>query len=485
MAKEEKILLKIGIEENVYQNKDRADILYGNSDYGRNYKIGNFYEDSRAELLYNHPDNERETNQLEQVYGLGEKSLNIEKRKRTTRLESDKKRKPQIIKIAPNKVKFSEKLDYINSKREGKTPSFNLSIEVQNPATIENTNLDINSIVKRPRRKSLEEIAEIFYPNMGEEKSQIKVTPKKQYNQEFLQNANNIQQKMPDISNSEKMFFPEGTIADMKPKTLKELEETNSVVVNSVKYPLNSGNQTVETMTMQAQKVLSDIEKERLLEHLKNIGGFSLEVGSAFIPLSKEAKIVGILSKTVAPKVGNLIANEIATSAIKGATSGAVFGLGEGLLNDDSSFKSTLEGAVLGFVMGVGFGYASGQIGKSVSAQNIINASDKKVLLDEYYKNYVEGLSNKTEDLHKYRALVNNIDNIGKIEVLYDKINRTGIKPIFIEKEESANLLSELNTNLPASLRKRKVIDWTVGNYQYKIINNGFNEYVIIQRRLI
>lgn len=97
----------------------------------------------------------------------------------------------------------------------------------------------------------------------------------------------------------------------------------------------------------------------------------------------------------------------------------------------------------------------------------------------------MEGLSNKTEDLHKYRALVNNVDNVGKNEVLYDKINRTGLKPIFIEKEEYANLLSELNTNLPASMKNKKIITWRVGSYQYRIINNGFNEYIITERIII
>lgn len=438
MENKEKILLKVGIEENVYNNQDRAEILYNHPDNNiRIYKLKNLFEETEA---------------FHNSLGLGEFPVSEKKKTHTTRLESNKKREFKIKpkKIILNPIKTSEKIGYINKKRKSNLPDFNVSIEVQAPIT------------KQPRRKSYEEIAEIFYPNMGEEKSQIKFTPKEQYNQQTPQNEDNV---------SSKTFF--------------ETRKNNYDVLNNVKYPVNSDNQTIETMKVQAQEELSDIEKERLLEHLKNIAGATLEIGSAFVPVAKEAKIVGAISKVVAPRVGNLIAKEMTKGTIKGVTSGAIFGLGEGLLNDDSLFKSTLEGATLGFVMGIGLGYASGEIGKSVSKQNIKNAFDKKALLYEYYENYVEGLSNRTAELHKYRALVNNVDKVGKSEVLYDKINRTAIKPIFIEKEEYANLVSEFNTNLPANLRKKRVIEWAVGNYQYKIINNGFNEYKIIRRRLI
>ena len=440
MENKGKILLKVGIEENVYNNQDRAEILYNHPDNNiRSYKRKNLFGDIEA---------------FNNTFGLDEYPVIAKKKTHTTRLESDKKREPKVKpqKIVTNLIKTSEKIDYINTKRNSNLPDFNVSIEVQSPITK----------AKQTRKKSYEEIAEIFYPNMGEEKSQIKFTPQKKYYQQSPKNEDTV---------NSKIFI--------------ETEENNYDVFNNVKYPINSDDQTVETIKVQAQKELSDIEKERLLEHLKNIAGATLEIGSAFVPVAQEVKIVGAISKVLSPKFGHLIANEITKGSIRGVTSGAVFGLGEGLLQDDSLFKSTVKGATLGFVMGVGFGYALGEIGKAVSKQNIMNASDKRALLEEYYKKYVEGLSNKTEDLHKYRALVNNVDNVGKNEVLYDKINRTGLKPIFIEKEEYANLLSELNTNLPASMKNKKIITWRVGSYQYKIINNGFNEYIITERIII
>ena len=152
MENKGKILLKVGIEENVYNNQDRAEILYNHPDNNiRSYKRKNLFGDIEA---------------FNNTLGLDEYPVIAKKKTHTTRLESDKKREPKVKpqKIVTNPIKTSEKIDYINTKRNSNLPDFNVSIEVQSPITK----------AKQTRKKSYEEIAEIFYPNMGEEKSQIK-----------------------------------------------------------------------------------------------------------------------------------------------------------------------------------------------------------------------------------------------------------------------------------------------------------------------
>ena len=43
--------------------------------------------------------------------------------------------------------------------------------------------------------------------------------------------------------------------------------------------------------------------------------------------------------------------------------------------------------------------------------------------------------------------------------------------------------MHELNTNLSKEQRKQKTITKAIGDFEYKVINKGFNEYTIIEKR--
>ena len=142
MENKGKILLKVGIEENVYNNQDRAEILYNHPDNNiRSYKRKNLFGDIEA---------------FNNTFGLDEYPVIAKKKTHTTRLESDKKREPKVKpqKIVTNPIKTSEKIDYINTKRNSNLPDFNVSIEVQSPITK----------AKQTRKKVMKKLLKYFIP---------------------------------------------------------------------------------------------------------------------------------------------------------------------------------------------------------------------------------------------------------------------------------------------------------------------------------
>lgn len=46
-------------------------------------------------------------------------------------------------------------------------------------------------------------------------------------------------------------------------------------------------------------------------------------------------------------------------------------------------------------------------------------------------------------------------------------------------------VMSELNSNLPKELKNKKIFWRSIGNYTYKVQNNGFNKYKIIGKQEI
>ncbi len=56
-------------------------------------------------------------------------------------------------------------------------------------------------------------------------------------------------------------------------------------------------------------------------------------------------------------------------------------------------------------------------------------------------------------------------------------------KPVAsLSKEEYGKIMHELNNNLTKEQRKKKIIKKAIGNHYYTVKNNGFNEYIIIEK---
>lgn len=75
----------------------------------------------------------------------------------------------------------------------------------------------------------------------------------------------------------------------------------------------------------------------------------------------------------------------------------------------------------------------------------------------------------------------------GKVEKSQrsDKIRKRTRKKVQLPKDEYAKVIHELNSNLPSELKNKKIFRRSIGNYTYKIQNNGFNEYKIIGKQEI
>lgn len=66
-----------------------------------------------------------------------------------------------------------------------------------------------------------------------------------------------------------------------------------------------------------------------------------------------------------------------------------------------------------------------------------------------------------------------------------DKIKNRERKEVKLPKEEYAQVMHELNTNLTKEQRKKKTITKAIGNHIYKIENHGFNDYKITSKKEI
>ena len=78
-------------------------------------------------------------------------------------------------------------------------------------------------------------------------------------------------------------------------------------------------------------------------------------------------------------------------------------------------------------------------------------------------------------------------DNDGRFtsRVNRDKIREKKRKALELPKEEYSKIMHELNTNLTKEERKKKQVSRPIGNYIYTVINKGFNEYIITDKRNI
>ena len=82
----------------------------------------------------------------------------------------------------------------------------------------------------------------------------------------------------------------------------------------------------------------------------------------------------------------------------------------------------------------------------------------------------VENLSFQKDDFKEYLSEIDKWKNHDKIILL---------------KDEYAHVISELNTHMSEEDRLHAVVSKPIGDYVYTIINNDFDDYVIIGKRPI
>lgn len=83
----------------------------------------------------------------------------------------------------------------------------------------------------------------------------------------------------------------------------------------------------------------------------------------------------------------------------------------------------------------------------------------------------------------KFSSSGNSSNNSSKSEKnlsKYDKIGYSQFEEIPIAKNEKEMVRKALNTDLTSEERKKKIIVRNIRNWKYKVINNGFDDYTII-----
>lgn len=145
----------------------------------------------------------------------------------------------------------------------------------------------------------------------------------------------------------------------------------------------------------------------------------NIALGLITAPIGGSSALTSNLAKPLTPLLGKKIGQNVAQGIGSGLTGGAVEGFGRGLIENENPLKTMAEDSVTGGTLGGLGGYGLGKIAKNLEKQRILNNAGNSAMLNNWFNDYVDGLSNKTKPLAEYRALKQGI-NGGNIENLFD-----------------------------------------------------------------
>lgn len=123
----------------------------------------------------------------------------------------------------------------------------------------------------------------------------------------------------------------------------------------------------------------------------KQYAGAGLQIGSAAIPVGAGLRLGAGAIKALTPQFGKAIATEIGSGLAGGALGGAVEGFGRGLVEGENPFKTSLQDGSIGLITGGALGGAVGRVGQAMAKRNLPN---NPAAQQQYFADYVEGLSN-------------------------------------------------------------------------------------------
>ena len=207
-----------------------------------------------------------------------------------------------------------------------------------------------------------------------------------------------------------------------------------------------------------------EIERERILGHLKDYGGATLEIGSALVPGAGLGKIGAALIKKLTPVYGRQLATQLVKGMIAGGTSGAVFGAGEGLRNDENIFLSSTKGAAWGGVTGGLIGGAAGKVAQDVRKTDINKVLQKREDWGIAYRNESSKPEQAIERLLKEKqGFVPNAmyrRELGNIDFVWGTGGKKGYGLAHIIDQRNSEGLNGINfvKQLPNLIKKGKII---------------------------
>ena len=174
---------------------------------------------------------------------------------------------------------------------------------------------------------------------------------------------------------------PKETKARIESMVDKWMDRWSNQGTKTLQGGVRDDNSKIEEIKGIKEKYLQEreeIERERILGHLKDYGGATLEIGSALVPGAGLGKIGAALIKKLTPVYGRQLATQLVKGMIAGGTSGALFGAGEGLRNDENIFLSSTKGAAWGGVTGGLIGGAAGKVAQDVRKTDINKVLQKR-----------------------------------------------------------------------------------------------------------
>lgn len=119
----------------------------------------------------------------------------------------------------------------------------------------------------------------------------------------------------------------------------------------------------------------------------------NLTLGLLTAPIGGSSALAAKGAGALTPFVGKKIAQNIASGAVGGATGGAVEGFGRGIVEQKNPIKTAVQDGTIGLVTGALGGAAGGKIGQVLDRRALGNNT---IAPEQYFADYVEGLSNNT-----------------------------------------------------------------------------------------
>lgn len=194
----------------------------------------------------------------------------------------------------------------------------------------------------------------------------------------------------------------------------------------------------------------------------------NLTLGLITAPIGTTATLTSGIARPLMPFLGKKIGQNVAQGIGSGLTGGAVEGFGRGLIEKENPLKTMAQDSVIGGTLGGFGGYGLGRIAKNLQKQKILNNADNSAMLDNFFNDYVDGLSNKTKPLAEYRGLKQGINggnsgelfdinghlNIDDFDFTYNQLPRSNKHNYHVYTIEENKLPKEIVSRLKQAERK-------------------------------
>ena len=203
---------------------------------------------------------------------------------------------------------------------------------------------------------------------------------------------------------------------------------------------------------------------------------------AASAPLSLGSSATMKIGQSLTPLLGRKIAQLTAQGISGGLASGASSGFARGLIYDKNPLLTSLQDAIILASFGGLSNYGLGYIQRIIAQYQIYKSPLKEILINNYIKNYLEGLKNFRKEIDNIRAMKLGVKPFGgKKGILYNteplkytgkyvRIDGKTYKEIWLPQDEYAPVEHAMSDLAKQGNLKNVIIDITMPyepNYVY------------------